>query len=131
MGASSKPPKTAAGARDVSEIKRRLTTGEEELILAENCWLNDRRRKQASRLARTSRHIGKGIGRGNRSRGALHLATRDRQARRYHRDVKEARSSAPRGYRPYRLASCRERGRVTGIQLSALDGSAFMLWSYN
>jgi DNA-binding XRE family transcriptional regulator len=35
MGASSKPPKTAAGARDVSEIKRLLATGEEELIPAE------------------------------------------------------------------------------------------------
>jgi hypothetical protein len=34
MGASSKPPKTAAGARDVSEIKRLLATGEEELIPA-------------------------------------------------------------------------------------------------
>ena len=53
------------------------------------------------------------------------------QARRNHRDVQEARRRAPRRYRRYRLASCRERGRVTGIQLSALDGSAFMLWSYN
>jgi hypothetical protein len=34
LGASSKPPKTAADARDVSEIKRLLATGEEELTPA-------------------------------------------------------------------------------------------------
>jgi hypothetical protein len=80
----------AADARDEDKIRRRLATGEEELIPAE--------------IVDRMIDVREGIGRGNGPRRALHRAARDWHARGNHLDVQEARRRASRRYRRYRLA---------------------------